>query len=261
MQESRTGSPRNRAWTDPRRRACGSALDWQSAAEQSAAEQSAAKSPRRNSPRRRSPRRKSSGRVRGGSSPRRNSPRRTALTRSGNRRPDAVPRPMIATVRQQPAAGDLPEHVAANREAWDRYATEYEAPGRRAWARDQPTWGIWGVPKSELRLLPDDLDGRDAIDSAVGRPTSRPGSPAAGPARSGSTTRRSSSSRPAIPAGVRPGFPASPRQRRGDAVPGQQLRSRDQRVRRLPVGRPAPLGSGGGPHPAARRSAASLRTG
>ncbi len=75
---------------------------------------------------------------------------------------------MIATVNQQDAVADLPAHVAANREAWDRYATEYEAPGRRAWARDEPTWGIWGVPELELRLLPDDLDGKDTIELGCG---------------------------------------------------------------------------------------------
>ncbi|HEX5589773.1 MAG TPA: class I SAM-dependent methyltransferase [Candidatus Limnocylindrales bacterium] len=62
----------------------------------------------------------------------------------------------------------LPEHVAANREAWDRYATEYVEPGRRAWASPEPTWGIWGVPESELRLLPDDLEGKDAVELGCG---------------------------------------------------------------------------------------------
>ena len=62
----------------------------------------------------------------------------------------------------------LPEHVAANREAWDRYASEYAAPGRRAWARTEPTWGIWGVPESDLHLLPDDLAGKDTIELGCG---------------------------------------------------------------------------------------------
>jgi SAM-dependent methyltransferase len=62
----------------------------------------------------------------------------------------------------------LPEHVAANREAWDRYAADYADGGRRAWAATEPTWGIWGVPESELHLLPDDLAGRDAIELGCG---------------------------------------------------------------------------------------------
>ena len=44
----------------------------------------------------------------------------------------------------EPPIESLPEHVAANREAWDRYASEYAEPGRRAWARTEPTWGKIG---------------------------------------------------------------------------------------------------------------------
>jgi SAM-dependent methyltransferase len=62
----------------------------------------------------------------------------------------------------------LPEHVAANREAWDRYASDYVDGGRRAWAATAPTWGIWGAPESELQLLPEDLEGKDAIELGCG---------------------------------------------------------------------------------------------
>lgn len=62
----------------------------------------------------------------------------------------------------------LPEHVAANREAWDRYAPEYAGAGVRAWARTEPNWGIWGIPESEVRLLPDDLEGLDAVELGCG---------------------------------------------------------------------------------------------
>jgi len=62
---------------------------------------------------------------------------------------------------------DLPEHVAANREAWDRFALDYVEPGRRAWG-GEPSWGIWGVPETELHLLPDDLTGKDTIELGCG---------------------------------------------------------------------------------------------
>jgi SAM-dependent methyltransferase len=62
----------------------------------------------------------------------------------------------------------LPAHVTANREAWDRYAAEYVEPGRRSWAAVEPSWGIWGVPEAELRLLPDDLAGRDVVELGCG---------------------------------------------------------------------------------------------
>src|SRR5262245_26022606 len=62
----------------------------------------------------------------------------------------------------------LPEHIAANREAWDRWAPEFEPRGQRAWAASEPSWGIWNVPESELRLLPGDLAGQDVIELGCG---------------------------------------------------------------------------------------------
>src|SRR6476620_1299140 len=63
---------------------------------------------------------------------------------------------------------DLPEHVRRNREVWDRYAARYVEPGRRSWASDAPSWGIFGVPESELGVLPRRLDGLDAIELGCG---------------------------------------------------------------------------------------------
>ncbi len=61
----------------------------------------------------------------------------------------------------------LPEHVRLNREAWAGYAPSYVEPGRRAWA-GEPHWGIWHIPEADLHLLPDDLDGVDAIELGCG---------------------------------------------------------------------------------------------
>jgi hypothetical protein len=55
---------------------------------------------------------------------------------------------------------ELPEHVRRNRGYWKDLAADYEQPGRRRWAEDEPSWGIWGVAESELRMLPADLAGR-----------------------------------------------------------------------------------------------------
>ena len=63
---------------------------------------------------------------------------------------------------------ELPDHVLRNRAHWDRWAREFEEPGRRNWAQDEPAWGNWGVPESHLRLLPADLDGLDAIELGCG---------------------------------------------------------------------------------------------
>jgi len=62
----------------------------------------------------------------------------------------------------------LPEHVARNREAWDRLAPRFAEPGRRSWASDSPAWGIFQVPETELGVLPDRLDGLDTVELGCG---------------------------------------------------------------------------------------------
>jgi SAM-dependent methyltransferase len=63
---------------------------------------------------------------------------------------------------------ELPEHVRANREAWDRYAVEFVEPGRDNWSTTEVTWGIWGIPDRELLLLPDDVAGQDVVELGCG---------------------------------------------------------------------------------------------
>ncbi|MGH2580153.1 MAG: class I SAM-dependent methyltransferase [Actinomycetota bacterium] len=55
-----------------------------------------------------------------------------------------------------------------NREAWDRFATDYVGPGREAWASPEPLWGIWRVPESQVGVLPESLDGSDALELGCG---------------------------------------------------------------------------------------------
>lgn len=63
---------------------------------------------------------------------------------------------------------DLPEHARANREAWDRYAEEYVESGRRDWATAVVSWGIWGIPETDVQLLPDDVAGQDVVELGCG---------------------------------------------------------------------------------------------
>ncbi len=63
---------------------------------------------------------------------------------------------------------DLPEHVRRNRTLWDDWAKHYVAPAEDNWAREAPTWGIWSVPESELRMLPADLADKDVIELGCG---------------------------------------------------------------------------------------------
>ncbi len=60
-----------------------------------------------------------------------------------------------------------PDHVIANRQHWDEHAPEWVAAGERNWVAG-PSWGIWGIPEAELRLLPEDMTGLDAIELGCG---------------------------------------------------------------------------------------------
>jgi len=65
-------------------------------------------------------------------------------------------------------ATDLPEHVLTNRAHWDGMADLWIPAGKRAWAADEPYWGVWGLPETELRLLPNDMSGMDTIELGCG---------------------------------------------------------------------------------------------
>jgi SAM-dependent methyltransferase len=65
---------------------------------------------------------------------------------------------------------DLPEHVRRNRSAWDEWAPEYVSNGEVSW-RLQPgdeKWGNWDLPEREVKLLPDDLEGKDTLELGCG---------------------------------------------------------------------------------------------
>jgi SAM-dependent methyltransferase len=64
--------------------------------------------------------------------------------------------------------GDLPDHIARNRASWDRWAAKYEEPGRLNWASEEPLWGIWGVPESQVGMLPSEVAGLDVIELGCG---------------------------------------------------------------------------------------------
>ena len=67
------------------------------------------------------------------------------------------------------AESDLPDHVARNRAYWDEVnAPRYVESGRRSWATNRFTWGIFGVPETELKALPEDVAGMDVIELGCG---------------------------------------------------------------------------------------------
>jgi SAM-dependent methyltransferase len=59
------------------------------------------------------------------------------------------------------------EHVAANASWWDSRHDEQADLARRAWAAE-PTWGIFGVPESDVGLLPDGLEGATVAELGCG---------------------------------------------------------------------------------------------
>ena len=60
-----------------------------------------------------------------------------------------------------------PDYVLRNRESWNTWAAEFADSGRRDWAADEPVWGIWRVPESQLGVLPI-VAGRDVIELGCG---------------------------------------------------------------------------------------------
>ena len=63
---------------------------------------------------------------------------------------------------------DVPDYAARNRANWTRSNAEYtDASARPAWAQAEITWGMFGVPESELHVL-GDVDGLDVIDLGCG---------------------------------------------------------------------------------------------
>jgi SAM-dependent methyltransferase len=66
------------------------------------------------------------------------------------------------------------DYVARNRVFWEGLSPDVGehgdqlAHGRARWAEPAPVWGDWSVPESELRLLPDDLSGLDAVELGCG---------------------------------------------------------------------------------------------
>ena len=59
-----------------------------------------------------------------------------------------------------------PDYVARNQASWTIAAAEYLEPGRADWARE-PSWGMWGIPESDVGLLPD-VRGLEVVELGCG---------------------------------------------------------------------------------------------
>jgi SAM-dependent methyltransferase len=58
-------------------------------------------------------------------------------------------------------------HVEGNRAYWTGREAQQRESARRAWASEEPSWGLWSVPDSELGALPD-VAGRDVVELGCG---------------------------------------------------------------------------------------------
>jgi SAM-dependent methyltransferase len=67
------------------------------------------------------------------------------------------------------SSSELPESISRNVADWTKANAEYtDASAAAAWAADEITWGIWHVPESGLRSLPEELDGLDVVELGCG---------------------------------------------------------------------------------------------
>lgn len=64
---------------------------------------------------------------------------------------------------EQPA-----DHVARNRIVWDENAPFYAEVADRHWAAEEPFWGIFGIPESQVGMLPGDVRGLDTVELGCG---------------------------------------------------------------------------------------------
>jgi SAM-dependent methyltransferase len=61
-----------------------------------------------------------------------------------------------------------PEYVARNREAWTKTNAEYtDRKALAAWSADEITWGVFGIPESDVGVL-GDVDGLDVVELGCG---------------------------------------------------------------------------------------------
>ncbi len=61
-----------------------------------------------------------------------------------------------------------PDYLARNRAVWTQVNADYtDEQARRSWARDEITWGIFGIPERELGVL-GDVAGLDVVELGCG---------------------------------------------------------------------------------------------
>ncbi|MFZ0250876.1 MAG: class I SAM-dependent methyltransferase [Acidimicrobiales bacterium] len=60
------------------------------------------------------------------------------------------------------------DYLGGNVAAWQARQTDQLTTGRRLWAADEPCWGIFAVPETRTRILPQSVVGLDALELGCG---------------------------------------------------------------------------------------------
>jgi len=63
---------------------------------------------------------------------------------------------------------DSLEYWRNNAAAWDARSADQLVAARRGWTSRDPVWGIYGIPESEVHLLPEALDGARVAELGCG---------------------------------------------------------------------------------------------
>ncbi len=61
-----------------------------------------------------------------------------------------------------------PDYLERNRDFWHELAPDFALKGAVNWAASEITWGIFRAPESQVKMLPDDLNGLDVIELGCG---------------------------------------------------------------------------------------------
>lgn len=62
----------------------------------------------------------------------------------------------------------MSDYVAINRDYWNGMAADWVEAGEHAWTSEHVAWGNWSAPDDELRLIPQDMSGLDAVELGCG---------------------------------------------------------------------------------------------
>ena len=62
----------------------------------------------------------------------------------------------------------LQQHQQFNRAAWATHALDYAEDAEVKWRSQDPMWGIWQWPNTEVPLLPSNLTGKRCLEIGCG---------------------------------------------------------------------------------------------